>query len=303
MKSAARITASLAALAIAALGLSCQKSDPTAPGDGMIEVTANPTDVDFSVDPDGTSTISATVIDKDGREVAGAGVHFSTTAGTLQSNGGSVRTNGDGVAKDVLRLMQESGDATVTARSGKLSGTATVSNEGEPSVPTVMFVANPTCVMTGVTVSFTDQSTHKPTKWDWDFGDGQTASCMQPDTTCKNPTHPYTTARSYSVTLTASNSVGDGTPLTKNNYITVVAGAPVADFTFTPNPGTHGSPITFTDTSTNSPTTWDWDFGDSSTHSSIQNPMHTYVTAGTFSVKLTATNCESNTKTQSVTVN
>ena len=47
--------------------------------------------------------------------------------------------------------------------------------------------------------------------------------------------------------------------------------------------------VAFTDLSTNSPTGWHWLFGDGQ-DSHIQNPDHSYDTAGTFAVTLTATN-------------
>ena len=60
--------------------------------------------------------------------------------------------------------------------------------------------------------------------------------------------------------------------------------------------------VDFTDTSTGSPTSWSWDFGDSSS-STQQNPAHTYAAAGNYSVKLTASNAGgSNSVTKTVTV-
>lgn len=48
--------------------------------------------------------------------------------------------------------------------------------------------------------------------------------------------------------------------------------------------------VQFTDRSTNSPTTWRWDFGDGIS-SPLQNPQHQYATTpGTYTVKLVATN-------------
>jgi PKD repeat protein len=47
--------------------------------------------------------------------------------------------------------------------------------------------------------------------------------------------------------------------------------------------------VSFTDTSTNNPTSWLWDFGDGAT-STQRNPSHTYASANTYSVTLTATN-------------
>ncbi len=45
----------------------------------------------------------------------------------------------------------------------------------------------------------------------------------------------------------------------------------------------------FTDMTTvdgGSPSTWDWDFGDGSPHSNLQNPSHTYAASGTYNVVL-----------------
>ncbi len=42
----------------------------------------------------------------------------------------------------------------------------------------------------------------------------------------------------------------------------------------------------FKDLSTNSPTSWSWDFGDGGS-STEQNPSHTYTTPGVYSVRLT----------------
>ena len=47
--------------------------------------------------------------------------------------------------------------------------------------------------------------------------------------------------------------------------------------------------IAFTDLSTNGPLSWSWDFGDGNT-SSFQNPVHTYSSGGTYTVKLVTTN-------------
>jgi PKD repeat protein len=47
--------------------------------------------------------------------------------------------------------------------------------------------------------------------------------------------------------------------------------------------------VQFTDTSTGTPTSWHWDFGDSTT-SPLQNPSHTYTATGDYTVTLTVTN-------------
>ncbi|MDD1724639.1 MAG: PKD domain-containing protein [Methanospirillum sp.] len=59
------------------------------------------------------------------------------------------------------------------------------------------------------------------------------------------------------------------------------------DFVATPTEGTVPLTVQFTDTSTGTPTQWSWDFGDG-TSDALSNPTHTYETAGTYDVALTA---------------
>jgi len=65
---------------------------------------------------------------------------------------------------------------------------------------------------------------------------------------------------------------------------------PVANFYGTPTTIDSGETVSFYDQSTNTPTEWDWDFGDGSTHGTTENPTHTYDSVGVFTVVLTATN-------------
>jgi PKD repeat protein len=65
--------------------------------------------------------------------------------------------------------------------------------------------------------------------------------------------------------------------------------APVAGFSADSVSGRVPFTVTFTDSSTNTPTSWAWDFGDG-TSSTIQNPSHVYNTPGIFTIGLTATN-------------
>ena len=52
-----------------------------------------------------------------------------------------------------------------------------------------------------LTASFTDLSTGSPTRWRWNFGDGSAFDNTQ------NPVHTYSSAGSYSVTLTVGNGI------------------------------------------------------------------------------------------------
>ena len=64
---------------------------------------------------------------------------------------------------------------------------------------------------------------------------------------------------------------------------------PVASFTVGSSSGLVPLTVSFTDTSTEGPTSWFWQFGDNVT-STVQNPTHTYYDEGVFGVTLTATN-------------
>ncbi len=79
--------------------------------------------------------------------------------------------------------------------------------------------------------------------------------------------------------------------------------APVADFNGSPTISCDGV-VDFTDLSTESPTSWAWDFGDGAT-STQQNPTHTYTALGTYTVTLTATNAigsDTETKVDYITI-
>jgi len=82
--------------------------------------------------------------------------------------------------------------------------------------PVAAFSADVTSGDAPLTVQFTDASTNTPTSWDWDFGDGSSHSSDQ------NPTHEYTTAGTYTVTLTATNAAGNDDEV-KTDYIMVTA--------------------------------------------------------------------------------
>jgi len=179
---------------------------------------------------------------------------------------------------------------TVTGPGG--SDTNTKTNYITVNVgPTADFSGSPTSGVEPLTVSFTDLSTGGATSWSWDFGDGGTS-------TQQNPSHTYNTAGTYTVSLTATNSCGSDTN-TKTDYITVnPCNAPVAGFVGSPTSGDAPLAVNFTDQSTNSPTSWSWDFGDGGT-STQQNPSYTYNTAGTYTVTLISTNsCGSDTATK-----
>lgn len=63
---------------------------------------------------------------------------------------------------------------------------------------------------------------------------------------------------------------------------------PVASFSITPN----FLVVKLTDSSTNNPTSWAWDFGDASIADTTQSPNHTYINPGEYVIQLQATNVD-----------
>lgn len=85
-------------------------------------------------------------------------------------------------------------------------------NENNPNqAPVAAFTPSATSTCLGNTISFNDFSTNTPTTWAWDFGDGTTSNQQ-------NPTHVYSNAGNYTVTLTVTNASGSNST---NSSITV----------------------------------------------------------------------------------
>ncbi|MBW6482935.1 MAG: PKD domain-containing protein [Vicingaceae bacterium] len=96
---------------------------------------------------------------------------------------------------------------------------------------------------------------------------------------------------SGNVTVTPTNSCGNGGLSSTSVTIAPCGTAPVAEFSGTPTTLCEGNTVSFTDLSTNTPTSWSWTFtGGTPSSSTAQNPTITYNTAGTYQVQLTATN-------------
>ncbi len=163
----------------------------------------------------------------------------------------------------------------------------------EPTV-TADFLATPRNGVAPLQVTFTNQSSATNTtltNWQWDFDNNGTtdASGIGPHA------FTYAVAGTYSVKLTVSDGSRNDEEL-KTEYITVTP-APIVTANFTAAPLTGVAPlqVTFTDQSTATNTTltsWQWDFDNNGTTDATGKGPHTYTyaAAGTYSVKLTASN-------------
>lgn len=130
------------------------------------------------------------------------------------------------------------------------------------------------------TVSFTNSSTDY-NNLQWDFGDGNTS-------TATDPQHNYHQEGTYTVTLTI---FGDCGVESTTQDVTIGPFVPVANFTADIQSGCAPQTVTFTDLSTNNPTSWEWTFsGGVPSTSTEQNPTVFFMDAGYHDVQLVATN-------------
>lgn len=153
------------------------------------------------------------------------------------------------------------------------------------AIPVVNFSATPTSGCVPLTVQFTDLSTAGSsaiTAWLWDFGDGNTG-------TQQNPSHTYTSAGNFNVTLRVTTNAGCSRTATMSNLIQVGNGVTAAFTNSTPTGCSLPVTINFTNTSSGpGALSYAWDFGDGGT-STATNPSHTYITTGTYTVTLVVT--------------
>ena len=121
------------------------------------------------------------------------------------------------------------------------------------------------------------------TRIHWDWGDGSSEDRWFP------ATHTYSSAGTYTMTVTVYQSDG----LTTAKTITVTLQAenkpPVADFSYSPSNPVAGDRVSFTDKSYDPDgriASWLWEFGDGAS-SREKNPTHIYSSPGIYMVMLT----------------
>ncbi len=189
-----------------------------------------------------------------------------------------VRTQLRDSAQDVVNVESGAGWDRYTGY-GMVDAAAAVDAGAGPVAPVASFTGTPTTGCAPQLVSFNDTSTGDITTWSWTFGDGGTA-------TAQDPTHTYTIAGVYDVTLIVSGGAGADT-LSSLAYVTIGDG-PTAGFTASVTSGGLPLLVEFSDTSSGA-TGWAWDFGDGGSDGS-QDPVHTYTSYGTFTVRQIVTN-------------
>jgi PKD repeat protein len=132
-------------------------------------------------------------------------------------NGGTPSTS---TQQNPLITYNTPGVYTVTLTATNINGSDTETKVNYITVnilqaPVADFAASLTNISAGESVDFTDLSANIPTSWSWTFEGGTPSG-----STDQNPTVTYNTPGTYTVTLTATNSVGSDTE-TKVDYIDV----------------------------------------------------------------------------------
>lgn len=146
------------------------------------------------------------------------------------------------------------------------------------SLPQAQFSANYLTGCTPFVVQFENQSSGNGLNgFYWEFPGGTPST-----STDQNPTVSYDQAGSYTVMLTATNSLGSH-KLEQPGLVNVFQ-TPTADFNYQ----TDGYSVSFNNSTVGS-TNYSWDFGDGAT-SQAENPTHDFAGPGVYQVMLTASN-------------
>ncbi len=190
-----------------------------------------------------------------------------------------------GIGYNPTHIYTNAGTYTVVLSVTNANGcrsTDTTTVEVHP-LPVADFTGGPGCE--GSAIDFTNTSTISSgtiTGYQWNFGDSTATS------NATNPSHVFTTAGTYNVTLIATSDFGC---VDSTTYQVVIHPTPVSHFNFDQAAGCGPLTINFTDSSyvsMGNVVSWNWQFGDGGSDTT-QNPSHTYYASGVYNVSLTVT--------------
>jgi PKD repeat protein len=224
---------------------------------------------------------------------AGAPVSFSASTSTDPNAGAALQSYawnfGDGTtatgATPAPHTYPGARDYTVTLTvtdSDGLSDSVSQVVSLAGSAPVAAFGATPAAPTVGTQVQFDGSASNQPggsiSSYAWDFGDGSSG-------TGATPTHVYSSAGTFPVTLTVTAADGQTAQI---SHTIQVLGNPIA--VFTAPSGTAGQALTFDGSASQAPggtiAAYAWSFGDGSTGSG-ERATHAYVTPGLYTVRLT----------------
>ncbi|PSP37296.1 hypothetical protein BRC71_09945 [Halobacteriales archaeon QH_7_65_31] len=309
---------------VATQNASITADPPTVGATAQHTVTVDVTDSD---DSEG-STYSSFIVNYDSADTSGVSVENVSTAEIVHDGGSTEELSIDSVTVgnsdtsltfrfedqidvvtgDTIRLVfngvtnpSDAGTENVQYTINPTSGDDTTSTSYEVnSPPTADFDYDPSSPTTDDTVSFdgslSSDSDGSIDSYEWDFGDGTTA-------TGQTPTHSYDDDGSYTVSLIVTDD--DGATDSTTQTISVSNAPPTADVTATPDPAQTNKQITFdaggSSDSDGSIDSYEWDFGDGTTATG-PTPTHSYSDSGSYDVTLTVTDDDDSTDSTTYTV-
>ena len=172
---------------------------------------------------------------------------------------------------------------TLTVTNNVCVQSQTISVTINPIPPILDFSFNPPSGCAPLTVNFTNLSQFAdPNSYQWQFGTNQGTS------QAINPTYTYNEPGIYSVTLSATNILGQTVSVTKSAIIEVFD-SPEALFSIKPTVVYIPGGKVYTDNKSFGGGTYEWDFGDGQTSTEFE-PIHVYTEEGSYDIKLTVTN-------------
>jgi PKD repeat protein len=214
--------------------------------------------------------------------VAGQAVNFiDTSTGSPDSWLWSIGFGFTTTAQNPTHTFDAPGDYVVTLLITKGLATNSVTQTVHVANGTALtadFSISPNPPVQGKPVTFQDTSTGNPTQWAWTFSDGFVSNLAGFTRTLNGP-GPYT------VDLSISRDDGQ-TGFRSKGFDLIVR--PTASFKVSATPVV-SQPVTFTDTSQGSPTTWNWSIGNQSI-STQKSFSYTFTAVGSAAVSLTVTN-------------
>ena len=202
-------------------------------------------------------------------------------SGSVDSWNWTFGDQSNSITQDPLHTYNGSGTFDVTLIAGSSNGCFDTIVQAVTVNPNPIANFSPTTVCEDEPTTMNDLSfisSGSIVSWSYDFNGTIVNE--------QNPTYTYANAGSESVTLTVTSDLGCVDDTTVG---VVVNPAPVADFSFFPNPALVDDPIQFSDESTgNGINLWFWDFGDEEGNNQ-QNPIHSYEQGGGFDISLIVT--------------
>lgn len=269
----------LAAVTLAGLAVpACQQGTPVAPSGTILRISAFPTRIGKT----GSSAITIQALRSNGNPVnPQTEIRLSSTIGQVED---VVYTDNDGIAHGTLQGTGRVGTATISAYSGGVDPVTVDVSVGALATSITLTVDPTSLPQSGGTVDLLalvrdDQGQPLPDAevnfrteaGSLDSGgsflttdaNGQVTDVLHVSAadTASQPDHI--------ITVTAESGGSSGV-ISDTANITIQS-PPIASFTFQIN----GNVVSFSDTSSGSPTNWHWAFDDGNT-SNEQNPVHQY---------------------------